>query len=82
MEHSRATHALAPFSLAPMSFDTTLALTALHLDLDGYILFILKDYEPDQDFELSSNSFKSTIQQMTHLLVSGYFRMVFEHLQD
>jgi hypothetical protein len=81
-EHFRAIDALAPFSFTPMSFDTTSALTALHPDLDGYFLFIVKDYEPDQDFELSYNSFNSTFQQMTHLLVSGSFRMVFEHLQD
>jgi hypothetical protein len=33
--------ALTPFSLAPTSFNTTLAFTALHLELDGYSLFFL-----------------------------------------
>ncbi len=33
---------LAPFSLAPMSFDTTLALTALHLESNGYNLFFFE----------------------------------------
>jgi hypothetical protein len=79
-EYSKTTHALAPFSPTPTSFDTTLTLTALHFNLDGNFSFFLKDYEPNQDLELSSNSFKLTFQRMPHLLASGRSRMVFEHL--
>ncbi len=40
-EYFKTTLALTPFSLAPTSFNTTLAFTALHLELDGYSLFFL-----------------------------------------
>jgi hypothetical protein len=79
-EYFRATHALAPFSPAPISSNTTLIFTALHLDLDGYFLFFLKDYEPDRDLKFSSDYFKLALQHMSHLLASGFSRMVFEHL--
>ncbi len=82
MEHFRTTHALAPFSPTPTSFDTTSVITALHPDLNGCFLLIFKDYEPDQDFELSSDSFKLEFQHMPHLLANGHFRMVFEHHQN
>jgi hypothetical protein len=42
----------------------------------------LKDYERDQDLELSSDYFKLTFKWMSHLLASGPFGTVFEHLQD
>jgi len=81
-EYSRATHALAPFSLTPTYFNTTLSLIALHLNSNGYFPFFLKDYKLDQDLELSSNFFKLTFQCMPHLLVNGPFMMVFEHPQN
>jgi hypothetical protein len=65
-----------------MSFDTTSTLTTLHLDLDGYFLFILKDYELDQNLKLFSDSFKPTFQRMPHLLANGHFGMVYEHLYN
>ncbi len=81
-EYFRATWALGPFSLAPTSSDTTSVFTALHLELNNYFLFFLKDYELDQDFKLSFDSFKLTFKCMPHLLASGPFEMVFEHLRD
>jgi len=57
-EYFWVTHALAPFSLAPMSFDTTPALTALHLESYNYFPLFFEDYKPDQNFELSFDSFK------------------------
>jgi hypothetical protein len=81
-EYFRATHALAPFSPAPISSNTTSALTALHLDSDGYFLFFLKDYELNQYLEFSFDSFKLAFQHMSHLLASGFSRMVFEYLCD
>jgi hypothetical protein len=33
--------------ISPTSFNTTLALFALHPKLDGFILFFLEDYELD-----------------------------------
>jgi hypothetical protein len=55
-----------------MSFDTTLILTTLHLETYGYFLFFLKDYELDQNFELSFDSFKLAFQRMPHLLTNGH----------
>jgi hypothetical protein len=54
-EYFRTTHALAPFSLAPTSFDTTLALTTLHPDSNGYFSPFLEEYEPGQGYELFFN---------------------------
>ncbi len=65
---------------APTFFDTTSTFITLHLEFDGSILFFLKDYKPNQDFELFFYSFKLTFQRMSHLLTSGHSRMVFEHL--
>ncbi len=65
-----------------MSFDTTSVLITLHLKSNGYFPFFLKNYELDQDLKLSFNSFKLTFQCMPHLLTSGLFGMVFEHLQN
>jgi hypothetical protein len=66
-----------------MSFDTTtLVLTTLHFELNGYFPFFLEDYELDQDFEPFFDSFKLTFQHMPHLLASGPSRMVFEHIRD
>ncbi len=45
-------------------------------------MFFLKDYELDQDIKLSFHYFKLTFQCMSHLSISGLFRMVFEHLWD
>jgi hypothetical protein len=73
---------LAPFPPKPTSFNTALTLTTLHLNLDGYFPLFLENYELDQDFELSSDSFKLAFQRMPHLSISGPFGMVFEHLQD
>jgi len=41
-----------------MFFDTTPALIALHPELYGYFLLFFEDYKPDQDLELSFDSFK------------------------
>ncbi len=79
-EYSRATHALAPFSPTPMSFDTTLVLTALHPESNGYFPLFLKNYELDQNLELFSNSFKPSFQHMPHMSTNGPSMMVFEHL--
>jgi hypothetical protein len=73
---------LAPLSLAPTSFDTTSALTAFHPKSDGYFPLFFKDYKLDQDFKLSSDSFKLAFQHMPHLSSNGPFGMVFEHLWD
>jgi hypothetical protein len=51
-EYSRTIYTLAPFPFVPMSFDTTSTFTTLHLELNIYFLFFLKDYELDQNFEL------------------------------
>jgi hypothetical protein len=79
-EYYIPTHALAPFSPTPTSFDTTLVLTTLHLESYGYFPLFLEDYELDQDLEFSFDSFKLTFQHMPHLLASGSYGMVFEHL--
>jgi hypothetical protein len=81
-EYFRATHALAPFSPARTSFNTTLALTTLHPESNGYFPLFLKDYEPNQDFKLSSDSFKLVFQRMPHLSTSGSSEMVFEHFRN
>jgi hypothetical protein len=60
-----------------MSSKTTLALTSLHLELDGCFLFFFEKYE--LHFKLSSNSYKLAFQRMPHLSVSGPSGMVFEH---
>ncbi len=78
----QATHALAPLSLAPTSFDTTSTLTILHFELHCHFSLFLEDYELDQDLELFSDSFKLTFQPMSHLSTSGPFGMIFEHLRD
>jgi hypothetical protein len=49
--------ALAPFSPTPMSSYTTLIFIALHPKIDGYFSFFLENYEPDQNLELSLDSF-------------------------
>jgi hypothetical protein len=57
-KYFQTTHILAPFSPAPMSFDTTLTLTTLHPKLDNFFMFFLENYELDQDLEFSFDSFK------------------------
>jgi len=64
-----------------MSFDTTSTFTTLHLNLDNYFPFFLKDLESNQDLEIFSNSFKLAFQHMLHLSTNGLFGMVFEHLR-
>jgi len=81
-EYFRTTHASTPWSLSPMSSDTTLIFTTFHPKSNGYFPFFLKNYEPNHDFKLSSNSFKLTFQHMSHLSSSGPFKMVFEHFWD
>jgi len=34
-----------------MSFDITLVFNALHIELHGFFLFFLEDYEPNKDFK-------------------------------
>jgi hypothetical protein len=65
-----------------MFSDTTSTLTTLHFESDGYFPLFFKDYKPNQDFEIVSNSFKLVFQRMPHLSASGLSRMVFEHLWD
>jgi hypothetical protein len=72
---------LAPFSPTPTSSNTAPSLIALHYESNGYFPLFFKDYEPNQDLELSSNSFKLAFQCMPHLSMSGPFGMVFQHLQ-
>jgi hypothetical protein len=81
-EYSQVTHVLAPFTPTPTFFDTTSILTALHLESNGHFPLFLKDCELDQDFKLSFNSFKLAFQRMLDLSVSGFSKMVFEHLRD
>jgi len=81
-EYSRATCTLAPFSPAPMSSNTTSAFIALHPESNGYFSLFLEDYEPNQDLELSFDSFKLTFQHMPHKLASGFFGMVLKHFQN
>jgi hypothetical protein len=81
-EYSRVAHVLAPFFFAPKSVNTTLALTTLHPELDGYFSFFFKGYEPNQDLELSSNSLKLAFQCMLHLSTNGPSGMVFEHFRN
>jgi hypothetical protein len=71
-EYFRANRALAPFSHALTSFDTTPTLTTLHFKSNGYISHFFKDYELDQNLELSSNSFKLAFQRMPHLSTNGH----------
>jgi hypothetical protein len=68
---------LAPFSPTPMPFETTSTFTTLHLDLDGFFIIFFKNYEPNGNLELFSDSFKLTFQCMSHLSTSGHFWMVF-----
>jgi hypothetical protein len=42
----------------------------------------LQKYKPEQDLELSSDSFKLAFQCIPHLLASGPFGMVFKYPQD
>jgi hypothetical protein len=72
---------LASFAPTPTSFDTTSVFTTLHLKSNGYFSFFLKNYELDQDLELSSDSFKLAFQCMLHLSASGPFMTIFEHLR-
>jgi hypothetical protein len=44
--------------------------------------YFLKDYEPNQDFKVSSDYFKLAFKCMLHLFANGIFGMVFEFFQD
>jgi hypothetical protein len=66
-EYLWAVHVLALISFASMSFDTTLVLTALHPKSDGYFLFFLEDYKPNQDIKFSLDFFTLAFQCMSHL---------------
>jgi len=72
-EYFWTTCALAPIFPTPTSSNTTLALTALHLKLDGYFSLFFKYYEPNHDFKLFFDSFKLMFQRMPHLLTSGFW---------
>jgi hypothetical protein len=73
---------LAPFSLAPMSFDTTLIIFALHHESNGFFPFFLKDYELYQDlsFHLIFSSYHSNTCRI--YLQMALYGMVFEHLRN
>jgi hypothetical protein len=81
-EYFQVARVLAPFILAPMSFDTTSIFTTLQFELNGYFPLFLEDYKPDWDLELSFDSFKLVFQRMSHLSINDSSGMVFEHLQD
>ncbi len=81
-EYFRTASVLTSFAPAPMSFDATLAFIILHLKSNIFFLFILEDYEPNQDIELSSYYFKLTFQHMPNLFASGPFGMVIKHLEN
>jgi len=79
-EYFRTTQVLAPFSLAPTSFETILVLTNLHLESYGFFSLFLEDHKLDQDLKLSSNFFKLAFQCMLHLFINGHYVMVFERI--
>jgi hypothetical protein len=76
-EYLQAAHVLTPFLFAPMSLDTTSTFSILHHELNGSFALFLKDYKPNEDFELSFDSFKLTFKCMLHFFASGIYRMVF-----
>jgi hypothetical protein len=78
-EYFRVAHTLTSFCFTPTSFDTSLALTALHPKLDGYFSFFFDDYEPDQYLKFYLDSFKLAFQCTSHLSANGFIGMVFEH---
>jgi len=61
------------------SFNTTLTFIVIHLESNDFFLFFLKNFEPNKNFELSTNSFKLTFYGMPHLFVSNFSKMAFEH---
>jgi len=65
-----------------MSFDITLAHTALHPKSYSYFSLFPKYYKLDQDFEFFFNSFKLGIQFMLHLLASDPFTMFFNTFKN
>jgi len=81
IEYSHATHIFALFFHAHESSNTTSTFTALHFESDDFFLVFVKNYEQNQDFELSFDFIKLAFQHMPHLSTSGHFGMVFEHLQ-
>ncbi len=81
-EYSQATCALAPFSPALTSSDTTSTLTTLHPKANGYFPFFLENYKLNQKFKLSFDSLKLAFQHMSHLMASGLFGMIFECFWD
>jgi hypothetical protein len=82
MEYFCEIHVLTPFFLAPMSCNITLTFIVLHLESNDFFLLFLKYYKPNQNLELSFDSFKLTFQCMSHLFASDNSRMISEHLQD
>jgi hypothetical protein len=54
-----------------MSFDITLIFNALYIELNGFFLLFLEDYEPNHDFKFLSNIFKLAFQHMPHLSTRG-----------
>jgi hypothetical protein len=64
-----------------MSFNTTLTLNILHHELYGLFVLFLKDYKPNQDFEISFDSFKLTFKHMLHLSTNGIYGIIFEHFR-
>jgi hypothetical protein len=46
-EYFRVTYVLAPLFFAPTSSHTTLALTTLHLELNGYFSLFFEGYKPN-----------------------------------
>ncbi len=77
-KYSRATCGLTSFFLAPTSSDITSTFTTLHPKWSNFFPLFLEDYEPSQNLEFSSNSFKLTFQHMSNLSSSGPSRMFFE----
>jgi len=73
---------MAPFSFTPTSFGITLILNALYIELNGFFLLFLEDYEPNHDFKFLSNIFKMAFQCMPHLSTSGHSGIFLKHFQD
>ncbi len=74
-EYFQAAYALAPFSPTCTSFYTTLALTTLHLESNGYFPLFLKDYEPNQD--LFSNWCSNACHIYQQVVLLGWFLNTF-----
>jgi hypothetical protein len=82
-EFARATKALVPFAPTLASLESISALLTLHpLDTNLPYSNSLLNLKSNLELKLFMNFFKLIFLRMSHLLASGHFGMVFEHLQD